>query len=546
MQNLVWDVTAVKAVFWSVLVLLFLFLAGALLLLTYGPRMSLLFRFHSQPHASRLPLRLAFYSSGLALLIAIVLEITSAESAAMRIAVLAIVLAVSALGFVLFKRRLADSIRRRTTQQVYWQTRASEIEGAVRTLGARHEIRHYVLANLIAELELLDCALFELDGGAFRCTMNLPGGHPLDDWPAAGQLPAALASAGAARVLTVADPVSGLPLHWSDAGEFETQPELDRLRERDTRIAAGFRRASGFAGFLLLSSRAGNLKVSASQLHFIEKVAEVLGQALDEAERLEQRVDLAGSAERERQRIRDVSAARAFLAPPERPEIPGLEYAWDHTHTPPAGDTLLDILSLPNRSLGLLLAEADGSPLEAAIRLVQLQALLRSRFWAYGDDLNELLESAERALLASPGAPIPVRLFCARYKPPARTLHFVNAGFYPPMLLRVLDSGAEIVRLSGRSGPLCAADRPPLAEEELQLRPGDLIAAATPGLAATRSPLEENWGDSRLADSLLRWDGQPVPDAVRLTLRTAEEFSGGNPHRPAGALVLLRVRHPAP
>ena len=78
----------------------------------------------------------------------------------------------------------------------------------------------------------------------------------------------------------------------------------------------------------------------------------------------------------------------------------------------------------------------------------------------------------------------------------------------------------------------------------MHLHAGDLIAAASPGLAATRSPLKENWGDSRLADALLRWDGQPASDAVRLTLKTAAEFSGDDPQRPAGTLMLLRIQHP--
>jgi serine phosphatase RsbU (regulator of sigma subunit) len=236
--------------------------------------------------------------------------------------------------------------------------------------------------------------------------------------------------------------------------------------------------------------------------------------------------------------------ARGFLAPPERPEVPGAEYAWDLWRGQYPGNAMLDALALPNRSLGLLLAEAEGSDLEAAIRLIQLQALLRSRFWAYGDDLRELLESTERALLAARNESRPLRLFCARYRPLTRTLHYVNAGYYAPMLLRVHAKGADIMRLSSRSGPLCDPSRPVLVEEEIDLQQGDLLAIASPGVAATRSPQKEIWGENRLADTLLSWEGQPVQEIARLTLRTAEEFSARDPQQPARTLVLLRLQQP--
>jgi sigma-B regulation protein RsbU (phosphoserine phosphatase) len=306
----------------------------------------------------------------------------------------------------------------------------------------------------------------------------------------------------------------------------------------------GFRRNSGFAGFLLLSGRTDNAPFTAPQLRFAESLGSHLGRTLDSLERIERLLEISREMERDAQEAAVLLRARGFLAPPERPEVPGVEYAWELWRGQFPGNSMFDAVALPNRSLGLVLADAEGSGLEAAIRLIQLQALLRSRFWAYSDDLRELLESTERALLAARNESRPLRLFCARYRPLTRTLHFVNAGYYPPMLLRVHSQGAEILRLASRGGAICDPARTELIEEEIPLGPGDLLAIASPGVAAARSPGKELWGESRLADTLLSWEGQPLQDMARLTLRTVEEFSGQDPTLPPRSLILLRQHSP--
>ncbi|HNY39551.1 MAG TPA: SpoIIE family protein phosphatase [Bryobacteraceae bacterium] len=231
--------------------------------------------------------------------------------------------------------------------------------------------------------------------------------------------------------------------------------------------------------------------------------------------------------------------AMARLVPPDLPDIAGLDYGAEYWRGQSPEGQFIDLISLPKGALGVVLAEVGSAGMEAAVQIAQLQVLLRSRFHAYAEDLAELLQSTERALLASSEQPFPVRLFCARYLSSTRTLTYVNAGAVPPLILRRTSEGAQVLRLPGASLAMAAAPPTPFRISEMVLQTGDLVAVAS--LSLLHDPASDPTtplNDSRLADSLMSWENRRASDLVRLVFRTVEE---GAP-QPAvdRALILLK------
>jgi hypothetical protein len=232
--------------------------------------------------------------------------------------------------------------------------------------------------------------------------------------------------------------------------------------------------------------------------------------------------------------------AVARLVPPDLPEIAGLDYGAEYWRGQSPEGQFIDLISLPKGALGVVMAEVATAGMESAVQIAQLQVLLRSRFHAYAEDLAELLQSTERALLASSERPFPVRLFCARYSSADRTLTYVNAGAMPPLVLRRTADGAQVLRLAESCTAMAASPPTPFRIAEKVLRPGDLVAISSLSMLGdpangTASPP----GDSRLADSLMSWEDRRASDLVRLAFRTVEE----GPARPAAdrALILLKA-----
>jgi hypothetical protein len=290
--------------------------------------------------------------------------------------------------------------------------------------------------------------------------------------------------------------------------------------------------------FAVTLPRDGGL--SAESRSFLELCALQAGAALNSVEAAsafaEKQAELMAD-ERERELWR---RALARLVPPDLPDVVGLDYGAEYWRGQSPQGQFLDLISLPKGGLGIVLAEVESAGMEAAVQIAQLQVLLRSRFHAYAEDLAELLQSTERALLASSEKPFPVRLFCARYSPASRTLTYVNAGAVPPVMLHREPDGAQVLRLP-KSSKTMALDPPTDFQiADVVLQPGDLVAIASLSLLHNPSAdPAEPLSDSRLADSMMCWEDRRASDLVRLVFRTIEE--GAPSPSSDRALILLKA-----
>lgn len=243
------------------------------------------------------------------------------------------------------------------------------------------------------------------------------------------------------------------------------------------------------------------------------------------------------ASEREHQLWR---RALGRLVPPDLPDIAGLEYGAEYWRGQEPQGQFIDLIALPQGALGVVLAEVESAGMEAAVQIAQLQVLLRSRFQAYAEDLAELLQSTERALMSSSEKPSPVRLFCGRYSPQSRTLTYVNAGAVPPLLVRRETDGAQVLRLPESSAPMAIAPPTGFRVAELALQPGDLVAV--PSLSLLFNPAadpNEPLNDSRLADALIDWGDRKASDLVHLVFRSIEE--AGPAPATDRAMILLKA-----
>jgi hypothetical protein len=336
---------------------------------------------------------------------------------------------------------------------------------------------------------------------------------------------------------------NGRPLAWSRGPGSQLSVEQEQLRVMDAHLIVPIVIDRAVSGFFLFGSKKQGGEYSSAEIRYAEAVTRQSTDRLFFAERA------AEDAERVAAKIRHEAAqdfalaARRYLLPPEKIDLGPVELGagwWGSERNRPL---FFDIVGLPGRAAGLLLAEINAPENEAAIRLVQLQALVRSRFRAYDEDLPELVSSIRRALKWPEGVP-PVRLFVARYAPELLALSYVNVGFFPPILLRRSHSGADLLRLHGEANPLDPASEIHFTEGRVQLRRDDLIIIANEAAARGVSGDGESWGESRLVDTLLGWEEQPIADLISLARRTVEDLEGElAAEAPSRLLMVLRVRH---
>lgn len=168
---------------------------------------------------------------------------------------------------------------------------------------------------------------------------------------------------------------------------------------------------------------------------------------------------------------------------------------------------------------------------QTAVRLVQLQALLRSRAWAYNEDLPELLESTQRALALSAANRPHSSILCARYVARSRKLHYVHAGQLPPF----------VVRLTAGDPALGSIVESPRIEGEVGLQRGEVVAIASAGILAAANSRGEKWGENRLISTILQVQSQRAVESASYALWSAEEFSERSPAAPPRVLLMMRA-----
>jgi len=453
------------------------------------------------------------FGAGSALALAVVLnQLVVDETPLVRIAFAATIPAVLIAAGCWVWVMLRDRAIQMDDARLHWRQRAA---GACRQIRESFDIpaiHASACAALSEGLDATDIRLYLRDGRVFPLAYSTTGRE------------------GAPR-----DYQSGSPLVESLAQLPACQPWP--FDDDGPHLALPFSLGAGMEGFFV----AVGGPYPRPQLEFAHEIAREAGRALAVAALLAKQAEIRAAKIQERRELDQTRRVLQHLVPPDQPTIPGVEFAVDSWRGDLPGGQFIDVIALPKGVLGLVVADLGGYGLETAARMAQLQTLVRSRFWAYADDLPELYQSVERALLNVRPVPGPVRLFLAAYRPGTRTATYLNAGALAPLLLRRGGEGAQVLRLTSTAPRLLANAGEPVQCAELVLETGDLMAAFSPGVSDALSPASEPWGDARLTETLLQWETRSAADLAPLVLRAAAEHTAHQAAAHDRILFLLKA-----
>jgi sigma-B regulation protein RsbU (phosphoserine phosphatase) len=132
-------------------------------------------------------------------------------------------------------------------------------------------------------------------------------------------------------------------------------------------------------------------------------------------------------------------------------------------------------------------------------------------------------------------------MFAARYDSARGLLHYVNAGYESPLLLRKSTRGYGTAALAP-TGPVIGMLRRAIFQERaVSLAPEDLLAVYTDGLCETTNREGEPWGLPRLTESLKAASARKARDIVEHVLEAAANFADGCGQHDDRTLWVCRV-----
>lgn len=204
------------------------------------------------------------------------------------------------------------------------------------------------------------------------------------------------------------------------------------------------------------------------------------------------------------------------------------------------GGDCYDFMPLSDDRLALVVGDASGKGLAAALMMASVQASLRTAALFTGNDLAALLKIVNVQAYASSLADRYATVFYGVFDKVTRTLRYVNAGHHPPVVLRH-DGSAHWLEPSG--APVGMLPDSNYQESVLQLTPGDLVIAYTDGVIEATNPRREEWGVHGLLQATAARERQcstSAEDVVELIFNSMDDFSRGCQTDDA-TLAVLRV-----
>jgi serine phosphatase RsbU (regulator of sigma subunit)/predicted ester cyclase len=205
--------------------------------------------------------------------------------------------------------------------------------------------------------------------------------------------------------------------------------------------------------------------------------------------------------ERERERIeQELLVARRIQQaslPKEVPELEGWKISPLYRPAREVGGDFYDFHLLPEGRLGVVVGDATGKGVPAALVMSTTCGMLQLAVQALGSSSpGEVLRQANEALVARIPPNMFVTCFYAVLEPESATLSYANAGHDLPYLHR--NGDAEELRARGM--PLGLMPGMGYEEKEIEVDAGEGVLFYTDGLVEAHDPKGEMFGFPRLRE----------------------------------------------
>jgi sigma-B regulation protein RsbU (phosphoserine phosphatase) len=241
----------------------------------------------------------------------------------------------------------------------------------------------------------------------------------------------------------------------------------------------------------------------------------------------------------EKQRMeRDLQLARQIqqaLFPRENPTVAGYDIAgWNQPADETGGDCY-DFVEMPDGRLAILLADATGHGIGAALIMAQFRAIGRALLAEF-DDLAQIASRINTTLAHDLTADRFVTAFIGVLDPQKHVLEYVAPGQGP--LLFASAGGVERRVASGL--PLAVVDDAECDVEAFELAPGDAVVLLTDGFFEAANEAGELFGEDRVVALVQAADDGSVAELIERLQTAAQDFAGDTPQGDDLTAVIVR------
>ena len=237
------------------------------------------------------------------------------------------------------------------------------------------------------------------------------------------------------------------------------------------------------------------------------------------AERTEELKSAMAKQQEEAQELRVARLIQQTFLPKSQPGLPGYDVAAYYQPAREVGGDFYDFLELPHGRLGLLVGDATGHGMPAALLMATTRGMLRAGAQT-SDSPSEILERANNTLY--PDIPPNMFVTCLAALLDSRTgrLQYANAGHELPYLRHA--DGVSELRATGM--PLGLMPHMSYDQKEITLEPGESVLLYSDGLVEAHDRWRQMFGIPRLQRLVGAHPGGAT--LIDFLLAEVEQFTG--------------------
>jgi serine phosphatase RsbU (regulator of sigma subunit) len=239
--------------------------------------------------------------------------------------------------------------------------------------------------------------------------------------------------------------------------------------------------------------------------------------------------------------LRQAQSIQMSLLPARLPPLAGFEFAAACVPAEEVGGDVYDLQPIEDGTLGVLIADASGHGLPAALQA--RDAVIGVRMGqAHNEKIRSLIQRLNVVIHNTTLSSRFISLFYAELEDTGN-LTYVNAGHCPPLLVTAAGEVFELQVSGPVLGPLPDAA---YRRRSCTVRPGELLVLFTDGVIERRTqedvadadPVE--FGRDRLIEIVVAHREQPAAEILTRITDAVREFGGGAPLRDDVTLLVIK------
>ena len=228
------------------------------------------------------------------------------------------------------------------------------------------------------------------------------------------------------------------------------------------------------------------------------------------------------------------------LLPDASPYMKGFDISGTSVYCDQTGGDYYDYFLLPDQKLGIVVADAVGHGVGAAILMTSVRAFITSAIRRYESPASLISEVNHYISGDCSKSGRFTSMFFVELSPAPHTIKWVRAGHEPPLLYS--STNDSFSQLNG-PGLVLGIESSYSYEEHVteNLMPGDIILIGTDGISEARNKDDEFFGRERIQECLKQFAHKPAKDMQVELLKKLDLFCASQKQEDDITLVIIKV-----